>query len=233
MTTIFNIRGTNGSGKTTLARSFLGPYPVDLSEYEAPTKKDPGRKKRYPATVNDDDVMLLGSYANTCGGMDGHPAGKGFAVPLAALWWALGYDIENDAEMARPIPKAIICEGVLASGVYGSWHEFAKSLRTTTKDHDFAFVYLHTPAEVCLERIRDRQRAAGKVPALPGTPDYDRMVFNVTDKWKGTMATREKAIRDGHVVYDLPPGTKEDQVWAMQHLVAGDSMMRTEFRARA
>ena len=208
MTTIFNLRGTNGSGKTTLARLFSGPCPVDLGAYAAPTKKNPGATRRYPATVNDDGVLLLGSYATACGGMDKHPAGKGFEVPIAAIRHALSQ---------YPTLRSIICEGVLASGVYGSWAAFADELKP--QGHRFAFVYLHTPAEVCLDRIRLRQVAAGKVPALPGTPDYDRMVENVTGKWTGTMATRTKAIRDGHLVYDLPIGEESE---AMLAIVAGE-----------
>lgn len=211
MTTIYNIRGTNGSGKTTVARSFLSTYPVDLSAYHSPTKRDPAKMRRYPGTINEDAVLLLGSYATACGGMDKHPAGKGFAVPQEAIRYAL-------TRIWGPKLKAIICEGVLASGVYGSWHEFAQELER--EGHTLAFVYLHTPADICLERIRDRQRAAGKEPAPPGTPEYDRMVENVTGKWKGTMATRDKAIRDDHVVYDIPDDASV-AVAVMQDIVAG------------
>jgi hypothetical protein len=223
MTTVFNIRGTNGSGKTTLARAFLGPYPVDLSEYAAPTTKDPGRRLRYQGTGNDADVLLIGSYATACGGMDKHPAGKGFQVPLDAIRHALGFGAPPCFDLKV---KAIICEGVLASGVYGSWAAFDDELRQ--RGHQMAFVYLHTPAEVCLERIRDRQRAAGKEPAPPGTPDYERMVANVTGKWTGTMATRRKAIADGRLVYDLPlTGVSE----TMQAIVEGLKIAE-HFRAR-
>jgi hypothetical protein len=208
MTTVWQIRSTNGGGKSTVARAFLGPYPVDLSPYAAPTKRDPARTLRYPGYGDEADNLLLGSYATACGGMDKHPAGKGFEVPIAAIRYALAH---------LPTVRNIICEGVLASGVYGSWHEFGLELQT--QGHQLAFVYLHTPAEVCLERIRERQREAGKTPALPGTPDFDRMVENVTGKWRGTMATRTKALADGHLVYDLPPGL---EVRAMQEIVQGD-----------
>ncbi len=208
MTTVYNIRGTNGSGKTTLARAFLGPYPVDLSVYAAPTKKDPFRTLRYPGTVNDDDVLLLGSYATACGGMDKHPAGKGFEVPLAAIRYVLEKPVFN--------PSAVICEGVLASGVYGSWAAFDDEIKA--QGHRLAFVYLQTPGYICLERIRDRQRAAGKEPAPPGTPDFVRMEENVLGKWAGTMATREKALRDGRLVYDLPIGRELE---AFTHIING------------
>lgn len=217
MTTVFNIRGTNGSGKTTLARAFIkGTRTLDLSLYPSPTKRNPQLMKSYPAHHDrDTDVLVLGSYVTACGGMDKHPAGKGFEIPISAIRYALTA-WEHDAD--KPwYPQAIICEGVLASGVYGSWAAFADELRAA--GHQLAFVYLHTPAEVCLERIRQRQREAGKEPAAPGTPDYVRMVDNVTGKWKGTMATREKAVRDGRLVYDLPLGLEHD---AMIDIVAGN-----------
>lgn len=218
MTTVFNIRGTNGSGKTTMARAFLGPSKVDLSSYAAPTKKDPGRTLRYPGAVTSENDLLLGSYETACGGMDKHPAGKGFVVPQTAIRYALNN---------WPFLRSVICEGVLASGVYGSWHDFAMGLQS--EHNDFAFVYLHTPAEVCLERIRQRQREAGKEPAAPGTPDYDRMVENVTGKWTGTMATRRKALVDGHRVYDLPWGPGNDLPSAMKEIITGQG---EHYRAR-
>ena len=223
MTTVFNIRSTNGGGKSTLARAFLtGGERVNLDLYAAPTKKDPARALPYPGYYSHTlDVLTIGSYETACGGMDKHPAGKGFEVPINALRWALHH---ND-----PIkPRSVICEGVLASGVYGSWAAFDDELQA--QGHRLAFVYLHTPAEVCLERIRDRQRAAGKEPAAPGTPDHARMVENVTGKWMVTMATRTKALRDGRLVYDLPPGEPQAVVAeVMRRIVAGEG---EAFRAK-
>lgn len=223
MTTIYQIRGTNGSGKTTVARAFLAPdyqtqTPVDLSSYPSPTKKDPSRVLRYPG-YGHDGVLVLGKYDDGCGGMDRHPAGKGFAVPIDAINYALRNPIFESVH-------SIICEGVLASGVFGSWSDFAQGL---PKEDQFVFVYMWTPLDVCLERIQQRRVEAGAEPKTG--PDWDRMVKNVADKFTGTAATRAKAIAAGHMVYDLPVG---HEVEAMKDLVAfgAGSTVVEAYRAR-
>ncbi len=202
MITIYQIRGTNGSGKTHLARSLIADDPrygqpnmVDLTWYSSPTKADPLRRKavegyamphRFPGV----DVLLVGSYRTACGGLDGVPD---FETQFSALRGAG----RICADMGRAEHQAIICEGVLASTVYGSWGDFASMVKQySDKEARFAFCYLDTPLEVCLQRIRGRQEAAGKV--RPIKEDL------VADKIKAISATRRRAMEAGHTVYDLP-----------------------------
>lgn len=208
MITVYNIRGTNGSGKSTLARAFVkgdpaappnrfgtegSPTMVDLTWYDAPTKRDPRRRlpiqgyagpRLHPGL----DVLVVGTYRTACGGLD--------AVPSFDLsFQSINCGIDLMAQYGTEPHRAILCEGVISSTVWGSWGEYAKTVRG---EHavDVAFCYLDTPLELCLDRIRGRQEAAGKV--------RDIKTELVADKIRAIAATREKALAAGHLVYDLP-----------------------------
>lgn len=167
---ILNIRGANGSGKTTLAKKFIYP---DSREVALCTNLKP---KRQPAYITgmlsaEKGMCLVGSYKTACGGMDAIP---NFGTAFAAI------------RGAEQVACNVICEGVLASTVYGSWAEFASSVT------DFAFVYMTTPLEECLRRIQIRNG---------GKPIKEKLV---KDKIKAVAGTRAKALAAGHLVYDLP-----------------------------
>jgi hypothetical protein len=208
MITVYNIRGTNGSGKSTLARSFIkgdpaaapnrfgtegSPTMVDLTWYDAPTKRDPRRRLSVqgyagPRLHPGLDVLVVGPYRTACGGLDG-------VQSFDLSFQALNRGIELMAQYGTEPERAIVCEGVISSTVWGSWGEYAKKV-TGERAVDFAFCYLDTPLEVCLDRIRGRQQAAGK----------ERQIKEelVSDKIRAIAATREKALAAGHLVYDLP-----------------------------
>lgn len=244
MITIYNIRGTNGSGKSTLARSFIigdpncppnrpgddsSPTMVDLTWYKSPTKREPDRRRAVegycsPQIVEGLDVLVVGSYRTACGGLDAVPD---FKTTFKALDGAVNIHRRYDRSAEH---QAIICEGVLASTVWGSWGEYAQaSLDAESCDVRFAFCYLDTPLEVCLERIRGRQEAAGKV--------RDIKTELVADKIKAIKATRTRAMAAGHDVYDLP---YEDAAPVLAAIMTdgparfnADARAREVYRARA
>lgn len=191
MAVVYNIRGTNGSGKTTLARRFL-PAPrsqgmVALTSYAAPTKKEPDRRLCVPGylrATRRGTIGVVGSYETACGGLDTVPT---FMLQQQAI-----------SDMIDLGADAVIAEGVLASTVYGSWAEFADIFRHahSVSGHQFAFVYMTTSIELCLQRIKFRQEKAGKVREIK--EDL------VRDKARAIAATRLKALAWGHIVYDLP-----------------------------
>jgi hypothetical protein len=205
MGTIWNIRGTNGSGKSHLARAFL---PVNLYEnsyhlhqYPSPTKKDPDRRVAAKGYVHD-HVGVVGPYETACGGLDALPS----------------FEIQRNACLAfindfQGMVPNVIAEGILASTVYGSWGEFANYVRL--RGHRFAFVYLHTPLEVCIERIKFRQAESGKVREIK----WDQ----VKAKHAAILGTREKALKDGQYVVDLPPGLEEA---ALRDAMSGGGLTR-------
>ena len=198
MGTVLSIRGTSGSGKTTVVRRFLpapltgGPKggPVDLNWYSAPTKKDPDRQLRVPGYTRQSEQLgligIVGPYHNACGGMDQLPS---FSVCRGAVNYML-----NQMEC-----RWVFAEGLLASGVYGSWGEFSQGLRQF--GHEYAWCYMNTPLEVCKERVRARQAAAGQ-------PDKDINWGNLEAKYEQVIGNREKALSMGELVYDLPYGNE-------------------------
>lgn len=153
---IINLRGTNGSGKTFLARQLIGERaaPIDLLWYDAPTKKEPERKKSLEGW-GCAEFIAIGSYKQGCGGMDTIPSFdlQQQAVRVAHEWKRPG----AIASLTRGMkPEHVVCEGVLASTVAGSWLNFFSGFN---KD-EVLIAYLDTPLEVCLDRIAKRQIAA-------------------------------------------------------------------------
>ena len=188
---IINIRGTNGSGKTTLARSFQSPdarvEEVLRRSVLSPTKKDPNRMVDAVVTAVVShvsgvvgEVASIGSYVTAQGGLD--TVGS--------------FELQQEAVMAaaKRWPH-VICEGVLASTVYGSW---AVTFGELARDgYDVLVAYLDTPVETCLARIRERQERAGKVREIKED--------QVRDKVRAINATRDKFAKlPGITVVDLP-----------------------------
>lgn len=194
MGTVFSIRGTNGSGKSSVARRFLpvpltgGPKggPAELNLYPSPTKKDPERQKRVPGFVRVSQqlghVGVVGPYSTACGGLDQ-------VVDFQASRRAISFMLNHLG------CSHVIAEGLLASGVYGSWGEYSKLLRE--QGHTYAWCYLSTPLEICRQRIKARQEAAGRVNKVI---NWDL----VDGKYAQVVANRLKALEMGEVVYDLP-----------------------------
>lgn len=235
--TIYNIRGPNGSGKSTLARSCIqgnpaelpnrpdlsgSPTMVDLHWYSSPTKKDPERQRSvegYVTRRDDVEAIVLGSYRTACGGLDATPN-------FEAAFRSLDKAVELLERSEAPV-KAVIAEGVISSTVWGSWGEYANDVMERDAAV-FAFCYLIPPLEVCLERIRERQRAAGG--ERPIKEDL------VADKIKAVKATREKALEARHIVYDLPAErSARDVAHAFHQIVLGGNFghanAREMFRA--
>lgn len=178
---ILNIRGTNGSGKTTLARRFIhqDATVVDLVDYKLESGKPRTVTGYLSPAESFGPVCVVGSYRTQCGGMDTIPS----------------FDLSQKAILrATSMAADIICEGILASTVFGSWGKFAKEMNEFGRP--FAFAYLTTPLDICLQRIYERRKEVAK-----------RTTFNeqlVRDKFKAIAATRDKARRAGFLVYDIP-----------------------------
>lgn len=192
---IINIRGTNGSGKTTLARAFIGDpaeTEVVLHEYEEQLKASV--KTRAVLGYRHDGVIVVGSYRTACGGLD---TVKTFELSRRVI------------RTAADLGGHVVAEGVLASTVFGSWAAFARQMDEA--GYPFAFCYLQTPVEVCLERIRQRIRDRGEEVR------FDEKL--VRDKVRAVAATRERAMAAGLQVFDLPIGDEER---ALREIMGGE-----------
>ena len=178
---IINIRGTNGSGKTHLVRDLLGEdpfFPVDLAQYPSPTKKNPDRVKWVEGWGHPGGFLAIGSYERGCGGMDTIP---NFALQQNAIWRAHTWE-----GMAGDPPKHVLCEGVLCSTVFGSWYDFFNQFDRS----EVLIAYLDTPLELCLKRIRERQKASGRAEREINTD-------LVANKMRTIQSTRKKFGRAG------------------------------------
>jgi predicted ABC-type ATPase len=236
--TIYNIRGPNGSGKSTLARSLIAgdpaaepnrpgvegsPTMVDLAWFDSPTKKDPTRRRSvegYVTKADDLEAIVVGSYRTACGGLDATP---NFATGFEAINGAVSLLNQHGSHTHR----AVVAEGVISSTVWGSWGAYAEEMMETDTAV-FAFCYVIPPLEVCLERIRERQRAAGGEK-----PIKEELV---ADKIKAVKATREKALEARHIVYDLPATLPAKEVaFALRGIISngrwGHALARERFRA--
>jgi len=194
---IINIRGTNGSGKTTLARAFQGDGRCELRK-----KLVPGHWAGLPGIGM---ICSVGSYVPAQGGMDTVP---NFATQQAAV-----------AHAAQEFDH-VLCEGVLAATVSGSWLEFLKGMHTA--GHDVLIGYMDTPVTQCLANIADRQERAGKV--RPIKEDL------VRDKYQSINRTRTKFEAAGIPTMTLHYGQAEAQ---LREVLTGAASCRQLERQRS
>lgn len=172
MKTFLNIRGTNGSGKSTLARALMERLgakgcKIDLTP-DAMGYANPQRT-----------LLACGSYENMAGGFDKI---RTFEMQRDAVRHALGIAHESGV---------VVGEGVLASGVFSSWADFADEL--VQAGHRVIWAFMRTPVEECLRRIYARNG---------GKPIKEE---NVTGKSSGVEKTRQRAhLRRSIISVDLP-----------------------------
>jgi hypothetical protein len=128
---IIKIHGCSGAGKTTAVREFMstGAVPVHGSNLKI---------EAYHAPF---DTYVLGSYENTCGGMDT----VGSAQEVMAL-------LDRYASLGN-----VIFEGLLQSTYYG-----AMGTHSRKWGDDYIYAFLDTPIELCLERVVARRAASGR-----------------------------------------------------------------------
>lgn len=167
MGTVFQVRGANGSGKSHLVRQLIieGKEAVVAWSYPSPTRRDPSRQLPVPAYRAANGAVVVGPYYRdgspmATGGLDNLPS---FEVSQAALRTAV-----------QGLSSKVVCEGVLASTVFGSWARFAEELGS--HGHSFVILHLDTPLPVCLDRIRERQRASGKVRQIKEELVADKVI---------------------------------------------------------
>lgn len=152
---ILRVSGTFGSGKSTVAREFLKRYPY--VEMRTSAGKLMGYKIDAGLAA---PIFLLGSYSNQCGGCDRIP---------------------TQAEIAELILKAhalghVLYEGALisASGLTGA---VTRAVHPTGCD---VYMFLTTPEELCIERVKGRRAQAGNDKEF----DPINLVFKFRSVWK-------------------------------------------------
>lgn len=166
---ILRIAGTFGSGKTTAMRGFFNyPHTVLMSG-----KKIAGYKVDASSAGINQPIFVVGKYDNTCGGTDA---------------------IKTQAEIAEKILKAhplghVLYEGALvsASGLAG---QVTQAIHPTGCD---AYVFLDTPQDLCVERVKGRRLAAGN------EKEFDPK--NLIDKFESVVNCYKNLRKEG--TYDV------------------------------
>jgi len=138
--TIVKIHGNSGSGKTTIIRNLFEHATVTLGveKLGGNPKKPEAYKFMLPGVML--PIYVLGSYENTCGGVD--------TIPIMD-------DLVKLIHHYAPLGN-VIYEGLLISTYYGT---AGREMNTYGRRHVWAF--LDTPLEVCIERVKARRHAAG------------------------------------------------------------------------
>ena len=169
--TIFDIRGTHGSGKSYLVHRMLQEYG---NEPILEGKVVLGHKM---PKING---VCVGPYTKVCGGCD--------AINLVEeasrriLLWSQQFIVA-------------IMEGIRVAHTFQRYSDLAKQLESS--GHKYKFLFLDTPLEVCIERVKARRLARGNEKPLDPK--------NVISDHKSIFErVRGKCIAAGHDVTILP-----------------------------
>lgn len=135
---LINVRGCNGSGKSTIPLSMMN----DPHKYvvEKPYK---GKQRKVLTVLPEWGWVVLGSYHNKCGGLDGYPDTD---MVKKGLWYAL----KNYPEYN------ILMEGILPSTVYSTYEELFHKVQESYPERTVIVLNLIPPLEECLKRIQAR-----------------------------------------------------------------------------
>jgi hypothetical protein len=178
VSTIINIRGTNGSGKSSAVRALMAhlgkPTPFLFDNKEA----------GYRCKHFDQPIFVLGKYKTACGGLDASFSYKGAADDVLLC-------LDLLAEKGH-----VVCEGVIAMGSYGFGRLARFANDQKAKGNKVIFARLDTPADLCVQRVRARRKAAGN--RKPFDPE------KLLGKYASVVRSQEKLREAGYDARILP-----------------------------
>jgi predicted kinase len=93
------------------------------------------------------DCGVVGKYSTTCGGTDGIKTAD---------------EVVQRVRLFANTFRHVVFEGIIVSHTFQRYSELAKEL----EDKDFWFLFLNTPLEVCLERVKARRLERGNEKPL-------------------------------------------------------------------
>lgn len=194
MIRVLNVRGTNGSGKTTLIRRLImedkAGKIIKINQGKTEAHYLPGIQG-----------IVLGTYhtGRSTGGLD---MIQSTSEALDAALYV------SEKEKRFPI-RFLFFEGIICSTVFQTWLDYSLKLRRNN-GCGMTWAFLHTPVKQCLERIRMRQKANGKMKPIN--------MGLVEQKHATISRIRTKAIEAGEPILDLPQGQEFDMLkeWILQ-----------------
>lgn len=176
---VVKIGGCNGSGKTSLVRAIIEDNNLQ--------PKYTGKKIEayYGESKKGVPIVVLGSYANVCGGMDT------ISDKFERLALIERYVIETPAKFSAASQNGIVIfEGLITGKTYGAIGEISD--RPSQKGK-WLYTFMDTPFEVCVERVLQRRKAAGN--EAPFDPER-----TMRPTYKSCLAVARKAGQQGHHV---------------------------------
>lgn len=139
---LINVRGCNGSGKSTIPLSMMDD--PQMYVVEKPYK---GKNRKLLTVFPTYGWVVLGSYHNKCGGLDGYVDTD---MIKKGVWYVLKHYSEYN----------ILMEGVIPSTVYSTYETLFHEVQEKYPERTVIVVSLLPPVEECLKRIQ--QRNGGK-----------------------------------------------------------------------
>jgi hypothetical protein len=178
MSTIVAIKGTNGSGKSSVVRALIAHLG------KAATLRFNNQDAGYRCQYGERAIFVLGKYRSACGGLDSSFSYKGAADDLLLC-------IDKLAAKGH-----VLCEGVIAITSYGFGRVTRFADKQKRKGNHMIFANIDTPAELCIERVRQRRREAGN----PKPFDPEKLLH----KYESVLRSQEKLRAAGYDARVLP-----------------------------
>jgi hypothetical protein len=177
--------GCNGSGKTSVARALLDFHKDEWKPLPLlPGRRKPAGYRRGWGGGKLNEIVVLGSYETTCGGMD--------TISDKAVRHGL---VEGYAAQGR----LLFFEGLITGKTYGWLGELSE--RPGHKGR-WIYTYMNTPFDVCVARVLQRRKERGNdAPFDPAR--------TMASTFKGVQSAARRAGEAGHKVlwldYRLTP----------------------------
>lgn len=170
---VIKIGGCNGSGKTSLVRAII-------EDNKLQPKYDGKKVEAYMGCAPDfSSIVVLGSYKNTCGGMD-TISDKEDRLALIRKYMGL-------------MPDVLVFEGLITGKTYGRIGEISDMPSQRGK---WLYTFMDTPFEVCVDRVLTRRKAAGNL--APFDPER-----TMRPTFKSCLSVARKAGSVGHPVISI------------------------------
>lgn len=191
MTVVVKLGGTNGSGKTSVARALISSMYMLPAEHRLLS----GKKT---LVYSGPEWVVLGSYKNSCGGMD-TISDKFDRQQL----------VRQEIDAGAPV---IFFEGLITGKTYGAFGAMSDEPAQKGK---WIYAFMDTPFDVCVRRVMRRRMVAAQAKGIPCCASFNAE-RTMRPTYKSVLATAKRAAAAGHKVvwlcHDLSPSQIADRL---------------------